>query len=434
MGQADGRSAVSTSGITSQLEQAFMRFCQGDFSYRMPRSLKRDELDTQAFFYNSVADELERMILEGREQQKRLARMTDVLSDTLLKVASGDLGVQAERDFKGDSIDVLVYLVNNTIIELATLVAERERRAVEERERLNTLVAERTAQLAESEENFRQLFDASPVALVLSKFSDHTVVAANTQAASLFNVNQKDVVGQRLEIFANPQVREALLERVRTEGMVDGFEAQLQRPGGDAFWADMAVRLVHLVGDRGVLSGMRDISDRKRLEGQLRELATTDALTGALSRRRLLEVAEAEVERAGRYKHPLSIAMLDLDLFKKVNDTFGHAVGDEALRRVTSTIQKALRKQDCVGRYGGEELTVIFPETSALDATMVGERIRAAVASLGLVDGGRPVPLTISVGVASWKLGESLVDTLKRADAALYEAKSTGRNRVATAS
>ncbi len=418
------------SGISSQLEQAFMRFCQGDFGYRMPRTLKRDEQDTQAFFFNSVADELERTIQESREQQRRLAKMTDTLSDTLMKVASGDFEVQAERDFRGDSIDVLVFLVNNTISELAHLVAERERRNAEEKERLNQLVAERTAQLRESEENFRQLFDASPVALVLSKLSDNTIVAANSQAATLFNVEQSDLVGQKPEFWVNLAERERLFERVRTEGMVDGFETQLKRFGGDPFWCDMAVRLVHIVGERGVLSGTRDITDRKRLEEQLRELATTDSLTGALSRRRLLEIAEAELERAARYKHPLSIAMLDLDHFKTVNDTFGHAVGDEALRSVAATIRQALRKQDCVGRYGGEELTVIFPETEANDACAVGERIRAAVASLGLSNQGRDVPITISAGVASWRVGESLADTLKRADEALYQAKSSGRNKV----
>ncbi len=423
---------MSTSGITSQLEQAFVRFCQGDFSFRMPRTLKRDELDTQAFFYNSVAEELERIMLEGREQQMRVARMTDVLSDTLLRVAGGDLTVQAGRDHKGDSTDVLVYLVNNTISELAALVRERERRSEEERERLNQLVAERTAQLRESEENFRQLFDASPVALVLSKLSDNTIVAANSEAAKLFNVDQHDVVGQSPELWVNEAERKTLYERLRTEGLVDGYETQLRRAGGDPFWCDMAVRLVHLGADRGVLSGTRDISEKKRLEEKLRELATTDSLTGALNRRRLLEIAEAELERAVRYKHPLSVAMLDLDHFKSVNDTFGHAVGDEALRRVASTIRQALRKQDHVGRYGGEELTVVFPETGANDASAVGERIRVAVASLGLTDQGRSVPITISAGVAAWRAGETLDDTLKRADIALYEAKSAGRNRVVT--
>src|SRR5690606_13635657 len=117
--------------------------------FRLPRTMKRDAADAQAFFFNAVADELERIITESRAQERRLAEVTDRLSEALIRVASGDLGVRLERDEKGDAVDVLLFLVNNTIEELAHLVTERERAAARERDELQRLVDERTAQLHE---------------------------------------------------------------------------------------------------------------------------------------------------------------------------------------------------------------------------------------------------------------------------------------------
>ena len=165
--------------------------------------------------------------------------------------------MQVERDFSGDSADVLAFLVNNTATELGIFVAEAQRKADEERARLEQLVAERTA--------------------------------------------------------------------------------------------------------------------------ALEQLATTDVLTGALNRRRFLELAEQELARAARYRHSLCLAMLDLDHFKSINDRFGHAAGDEALRAVAEVVRNGLRTVDLFGRYGGEELMVALPETGRAAASIALERIRAQI-------------------------------------------------------
>ncbi|MGV3620248.1 MAG: diguanylate cyclase [Archangium sp.] len=415
----------------TSLAEAFFFFCQGNFSFRLPRTMARDEADTQAFFFNSVADELERIIVGSREQEQRLAVMTSKLSDVLIKVAGGDFDVQAERDERGDSMDVLVFLVNNTISELKSLVEERNRASDSTRAQLEQLVAERTAQLQQSEDNFRQLFDASPVAMILSSAVDNAVLRTNAQAGRLFQTEPENI---RIEdIWTDMGARRAMLEKVAAEGYVDGFVTQLQRRGGDTFWADLAVRLVTVDGERCVLSGTRDISEQKLLEARLRELATTDELTGALNRRRLFEVGEQLREHAVRYSRPFALAMLDLDRFKTINDTWGHGVGDKALRLVSDVIRKELRTTDSLGRYGGEELVVLFSETTLEEAQLATERIRSAVGRAMLWHDEKRVPLSISGGVVSWRDGELLEELVKRADDALYQAKAGGRNKVVPA-
>ncbi len=414
--------------VPASLAEAFFHFCQGNFSFRLTRTMNRDEADTQAFFFNSVADELERLIVGSREQEQRLARMTAMLSDVLIKVASGDFEVQAHRDERGDSMDVLVFLVNNTISELKALVDERNRAAAAEREKLERLVVERTAQLTESEENFRHLFDASPVAMVLSKLADGTVMRANAQAGRLFQMRPEEIAVN--ELWVDVAQREDMLKRVATEGLLDGFEAQLQRRGSEPFWSDVAVRLVRVGGEKAVLSGARDITEQKLLEARLRELATTDELTGALNRRRLFEVGEQLREHAVRYSRPFSMTMFDLDRFKAINDTWGHGVGDRALRLVCDVIRRELRTLDVLGRYGGEELVCFFPETTLEEAQLASERIRLAVSRTTLWHDEKRVPLGLSGGVVSWRDGELLEDMVKRADDSLYQAKAAGRNRV----
>lgn len=415
----------------ASLAEAFFFFCQGNFSFRLPRTMQRDEADTQAFFFNSVADELERIIVGAREQEQRLATMTAMLSDVLIRVAGGDFEVQAQRDERGDSMDVLVFLVNNTISELKALVEERNRASDSAREKLEQLVAERTAQLQQSEDNFRQLFDASPVAMILSRARDNVVLRTNAQAGRLFEVRPEDL---RIEdIWVDLADRQKMLAQVASKGFVDGFEAHLQRHRKDPFWADLAVRRVKLGGEDCVLSGTRDITEQKLLEARLRELATTDELTGALNRRRLFEVGEQLREHAVRYSRPFALAMLDLDRFKNINDTWGHAVGDQALRLVCDVIRKELRSTDSLGRYGGEELVVLFSETTLEEAQLATERIRSAIGRATLWHDEKRVPLSISGGVVSWRDGELLEELVKRADDALYQAKAGGRNKVVPA-
>jgi len=163
---------------------------------------------------------------------------------------------------------------------------------------------------------------------------------------------------------------------------------------------------------------------------ELEQLANKDGLTGLMNRRYFMQAAEAELQRAHRYRRPVTVGMADLDHFKKLNDTYGHAGGDAVLRAFAELVQDALRQSDLVCRYGGEEFAFLFPEISPTEAEKLAKRLNARCAGMevGLPD-GRQVKVTVSMGLAD--ASECPVEiALKRADDALYEAKAQGRNRV----
>lgn len=174
---------------------------------------------------------------------------------------------------------------------------------------------------------------------------------------------------------------------------------------------------------------------QQRLLAEVQQMATTDWLTGLYNRRQFFRLGEDELERARRYRHPISVLMIDIDHFKAINDTHGHAVGDQVLCAIAKRMLAGLRRSDIAGRYGGEEFAMVLPETDAeAAARVVGERLRAAVAGLPVDTAEGGLTVTISVGVAAVRTGrETLLDALSRADAALYAAKRAGRNQVMSA-
>ncbi|MFO0072605.1 MAG: sensor domain-containing diguanylate cyclase, partial [Gemmatimonas sp.] len=172
------------------------------------------------------------------------------------------------------------------------------------------------------------------------------------------------------------------------------------------------------------------MADNARLE----QLAQTDPLTQLLNRRALTERIAAEMERTLRYDSTMALLMIDLDHFKRVNDTYGHLVGDDVLRDVAPLLSDTIRTADIVARYGGEEFLVLLPETDDAGAESFADRIRRAIETHPFASDSLPEPLrlTASIGVAVYPAAriESVEDLFARADAALYRAKADGRNRV----
>lgn len=180
------------------------------------------------------------------------------------------------------------------------------------------------------------------------------------------------------------------------------------------------------------------LEDRERAH-RFAELAFVDALTGLPNRRAFDHAIERELERARRgFSEPLTLAIMDVDHFKRVNDTYGHVMGDVVLNRIGTILKGATRSVDFVGRYGGEEFVLLFPKTSIADARILVERLRSVSLQSGLsfqTPGTEEnFSVTLSFGLTEWRGYHEGVDEWKgRADAALYEAKRLGRNRVVCA-
>ncbi len=181
--------------------------------------------------------------------------------------------------------------------------------------------------------------------------------------------------------------------------------------------AFLATTLLSLIGETA----------RARFADRMIQLSSYDSLTGLLNRRVFEERGNAELLRARRYKHPVAVLMMDADHFKIVNDTSGHAAGDRALATLGSVIKSTLRTIDSVGRWGGEEIAAILPETELDEALQAAERVRAAVYENEELKG---FGVTLSIGLAQVRVDESFGAAVRRADAALYGAKRAGRNRV----
>lgn len=169
------------------------------------------------------------------------------------------------------------------------------------------------------------------------------------------------------------------------------------------------------------------------LQGEeLLKLATIDSLTGIFNRRRLFEAGSQEVARINCYGGCLSLVILDIDHFKKVNDTWGHSSGDQVLKQTVQTISSCIRDIDIVGRIGGEEFVVVFPKTNKEEAWIVAERVRLAIQDTTevAIGEGSSIRITVSMGLVAVSAGETFQDALSRADSALYKAKESGRNRI----
>jgi len=180
-----------------------------------------------------------------------------------------------------------------------------------------------------------------------------------------------------------------------------------------------------------VLKERRLTRERAKILGKLQNLAITDGLTKLYNSRHFYSQLDAEVGRSARYKHPLSLLLLDIDHFKDFNDAYGHLEGDKVLVSIGLNIQDCLRAMDSAYRYGGEEFTVILPETNGAEAHTVAERIRQKIGSEPHTpESAENITVTISVGVTEYITGEDATAFVQRADQAMYTSKNKGRNIV----
>jgi diguanylate cyclase (GGDEF)-like protein len=168
-------------------------------------------------------------------------------------------------------------------------------------------------------------------------------------------------------------------------------------------------------------------------ESRLNSIASTDALTGLLNRRRMSDYLRRESDHARDSNGKLALVLLDIDHFKAINDQHGHSRGDQVIAQLGSILRATLRREDIVARWGGEEFLALLPGTAADAALETAERIRSAVLSQIVRDPVDTTPVTVTIGIAMWRNDESFDRTIDRADGALYRGKQSGRNRVVVA-
>lgn len=193
-----------------------------------------------------------------------------------------------------------------------------------------------------------------------------------------------------------------------------------------------------LVGDNNIFFTSTDITAKKQAEMQLQALtkelhtrASTDELTVISNRRNFYELAELEFSKAQTECQPLTLILIDLDNFKSINDNFGHAAGDTALKEFARHIKNKLRSADLFGRVGGDEFSIVLPNTDRQESLPIAERIRATIATMNIIHNEQPLQLTASIGtVQPSTTMQSIHDMVQAADKALYRAKSEGRNKV----
>ncbi len=295
-------------------------------------------------------------------------------------------------------------------------------------------------ELKESEARFRLMADSAPVLIWMTD---------EEQAAVWLNKHWLDFTGRNL----HQEIGRGWLESVDPAhiGLVQKLfdwhfsvrspfkaEYRLRRHDGQFRWiVNSGVPRIDENGEfLGFIGSCIDITNHKEMEDELWELATTDGLTGFLNRRHFLVRLQEEYDRMQRNVHSRSsVLMLDLDHFKRINDQYGHAVGDAVLKHFADIIRRQQRKVDIVGRMGGEEFAIILPDTETAEAQILAERLRNAIADKPLHQQRELIEITVSIGVALLNADSNSPDSvLREADRALYSAKDHGRNRVVLSS
>ncbi len=285
---------------------------------------------------------------------------------------------------------------------------------------------------------FQSAFESAHCATVITDVQspDNPIVYVNPTFTAQTGYALDEVVGKNCRFLQGKgcdpnelkKIRTALKEGTSTIALLSNY-----RKDGSQFWNELHISpirdeegtVTHFVGVQ------YDITQRVHAEQDLKRLATTDYLTGTFNRRYFFEACERELNRAQRYSHPTTVLMVDIDQFKNINDTHGHAAGDEALVCFSATCRDLLRGEDILGRFGGEEFAILLPETDKTGAAQVAERLRARIEKVQITNEKHAFQFTVSIGAALCSpADDSVKKILDRADQALYEAKSAGRNRV----
>ncbi|MGN1062834.1 MAG: GGDEF domain-containing protein [Alphaproteobacteria bacterium] len=275
------------------------------------------------------------------------------------------------------------------------------------------------------------ILDASPFPVLITRLVDDSVLYINPVAQKLFDISADEIAAfQFSNYFSDPVKRVELLSRIKRETVIHSFEVQMKKPRTlEAFWLDLSTRIIDLDGELALYTTFKNMTEKKQKEEELLTQASTDPLTGLFNRRQFELMTTPQISLAHRHQAPYCAIMIDIDHFKKVNDTYGHDAGDEVLKHLALVLKSSLRESDVLARYGGEEFVIFLPQTSPTGAWQVAERLRASTEQAVIQLADRTLSITISLGISA-SVTADLNTLIKEADKALYQSKTTGRNKV----
>ena len=282
-----------------------------------------------------------------------------------------------------------------------------------------------------------QTVEQSPNSVVITDF-DGKITYVNSAFTAITGYSAKEVLGKKTSIlksgYMSKEVYENLWQTILSGKTWEG-ELNNMKKGGELFWEN--TRIAPLLNQDGEISNFVaikvDITERKRAQDELERMAITDPLTGLFNRRYFFEVAQKEFLKSIRYNRPLSVVLFDIDMFKSINDTYGHLAGDQILAQIGVLLTQKERETDLSARYGGEEFVLLLPETNCEGARNTAERLRSLLETSPIYYENHKIQFTASFGVAgigNRDYPETFDYLILQADKALYEAKRISRNTV----
>jgi diguanylate cyclase (GGDEF)-like protein/PAS domain S-box-containing protein len=284
--------------------------------------------------------------------------------------------------------------------------------------------------LRESEAQLRHLIESAPMPLLIVRAGDQQILYANERALQQFALNVDSLQGRSLaEFHVDPQIRAELPAALSRQGSVRDYEVHLRDTNGRQFWLLLSAQPIRYAGALGLLVALADIDDRKRMQDDMRRKAMHDPLTGLPNRAMFMETLDRAVRKAHRRQGRFSVLFVDLDHFKEVNDTMGHAAGDKLLQAVAERLASAVRQSDLVARLAGDEFVVLIEDHRGPEEVMIVAQKMVGFLQRPVLLEWREVNISGSVGIASYpEDGEDVETLVKNADAAMYQAKERGRN------
>lgn len=315
-----------------------------------------------------------------------------------------------------------------------TAIKQAELMLRQGKEQLEKMVMERTRDLEESRHIMQSITGAAQDAIAMIDDSGNTTYW-NEAAERLFGFSRDEVMGRNLHALIMPEQYQKTYQHAFASFTGDGkgmrigktTELSAKHANGTEFPIEISLSAVKIRGRWHGVGIIRDISERRKMEEMLREQATTDQLTGVHNRRKFDEFMDLERHRSTRYHVPFTLILIDIDYFKRINDTYGHPVGDAVLKELATVVSANIRNNDLFARLGGEEFAILASNCNLPCTCAFAEKLRQIIASHDFPAINK---LTCSFGVAEYQPGEPVEAFLARADNALYRAKQQGRNRV----